>query len=172
MVIERELVEYDEWLVLLLWILVFLKVDLVLLEVVVEVVVEWVECVEFFVFVILLVIGVGLVELCNELFVRVLVVEPVGAGEDEVVEFVVFWLVALCVFEILCADDGGWVVTGDAVEWLIVCYDMENEEVQVLVEWCLYWMGVIVVLAWVGFEFGDDVEIGGMVFELDLSVLF
>ena len=56
---------------------------------------------------------------------------------------------------------------GDAVERLIARHDLENEEAQALVERRLRRMGVIAALERAGFEPGDDVEIGGIVFELD-----
>ena len=49
----------------------------------------------------------------------------------------------------------------------IARHDMENEEAQALVERRLQRMGVIAALERAGFEPGDDVEIGGVVFELD-----
>src|SRR4029079_14885659 len=63
--------------------------------------------------------------------------------------------------------DGTWIVYGDAVDRLIARWDLENEEAQALVEQRLRRMGVIGALERAGFEPGDDVEIGGIVFELD-----
>jgi GTP-binding protein len=62
-----------------------------------------------------------------------------------------------------------WIVLGDAVDRLIARWDLENEEAQALVESRLRRMGVIGALERAGFEPGDDVEIGGIVFELDPS---
>ena len=59
------------------------------------------------------------------------------------------------------------VVSGEAVERLIARFDMDNEEAQAHVERRLARMGVIDALGREGFEPGDDVEIGGIVFELD-----
>jgi len=82
----------------------------------------------------------------------------------------VFRPAAAKAFEVARSADGeGWVVTGEAVERLIARHDMENEEAQALVERRLHRMGVIAALACAGFEPGDDVEIGGTVFELDPS---
>ena len=58
-------------------------------------------------------------------------------------------------------------VVGEAVDRLIARHDMENEEALALVEHRLRRMGVIAALEAHGFEPGDDVELGGMVFELD-----
>ena len=65
--------------------------------------------------------------------------------------------------------DGEWRVSGDAVERLIARHDLENDEALVHVEHRLRRMGVIGALEARGFEPGDDVEIGGVVFELDPS---
>ena len=49
---------------------------------------------------------------------------------------------------------------------------MDNEEAQAHVERRLARMGVIEALEREGFEPGDDVEIGGIVFELDPGAPF
>ncbi len=58
-------------------------------------------------------------------------------------------------------------MSGEPVERLIARYDVENEEALIHVERRLKRMGVIRALEAAGFEPGDDVEIGGVVFELD-----
>ena len=63
-------------------------------------------------------------------------------------------------------------VEGDAVERLIARHDLENEEALAHVEHRLRRMGVIAALEKEGFEPGDDVEIGGVVFELDPGAPF
>ncbi len=60
-------------------------------------------------------------------------------------------------------------MTGEAVDRLIARHDMENDEALALVEHRLRRMGVIAALEAEGFAPGDDVELGGMVFELDPS---
>ncbi len=94
---------------------------------------------------------------------------PEGAGEDEVAEFAVFRPARAQAFEITRGPDGGWIVTGESVDRLIARWDLDNEEAQALVENRLRRMGVIGALERAGFEAGDDVEIGGIVFELDPS---
>jgi GTP-binding protein len=64
---------------------------------------------------------------------------------------------------------GEFRVTGDAVDRLIARHDMENDEALALVEQRLRRMGVIAALEARGFEPGDDVELGGIVFVLDPS---
>ena len=62
---------------------------------------------------------------------------------------------------------GRFRVSGEPVERLIARYDIENEEALAQVERRLKRMGVIRALEDAGFEPGDDVEIAGVVFELD-----
>ena len=93
---------------------------------------------------------------------------PRASGEDEVAEFAVFRPPRRRLRH--RARPGGRLDrTGEAVERLFARWDLENEEAQALVERRLRRMGVIRALERAGFEPGDDVEIGGMVFELDPS---
>jgi GTP-binding protein len=112
----------------------------------------------------------GLDALARELLRRVPAAEPMreeAAGEDEVAEFKVFRPAAGRAFEVERVGGGGFRVTGKAVDRLIARHDMENEEALALVEQRLRRMGVIAALEARGFEPGDDVELGGIVFELD-----
>ena len=93
--------------------------------------------------------------------------EAVAAGEDEVAEFRVFRPAAGRAFEVERVGDGEFRVTGAAVDRLIARHDMENDEALAHVEHRLRRMGVIAALEERGFEPGDDVELGGIVFELD-----
>jgi GTPase len=70
-------------------------------------------------------------------------------------------------FKVQRLGDGTFRVSGGRVERLIARHDMDNEDAQRYVEDRLRSMGVIRALESAGFEAGDDVEIGGMVFELD-----
>jgi GTP-binding protein len=112
----------------------------------------------------------GLDELARELLRRVPAAEPVAAeeaaGEDEVAEFKVFRPAAGRAFDVERVGDGEFRVTGDAVDRLVARHDMENEEALAHVEHRLKRMGVIAALEARGFEPGDDVELGGIVFEL------
>ena len=58
-------------------------------------------------------------------------------------------------------------VVGAPVERLLARHDLDNDEALAHVEHRLHRMGVIRALEAKGFESGDDVEIGGVVFELD-----
>jgi len=173
-VIERELAEHDARLASLPRVLALSKADLVPPETAAAAASAWSSRVGFPVFVTSSATGAGLLELRNELLARVPVDEPVpaGAGEDDVAEFAVLRPGASRAFDIARADSGEWVVSGEAVERLIARHDMENEEAQALVERRLHRMGVIAALERAGFEPGDEVEIGGTVFELDPGAPF
>jgi GTP-binding protein len=68
--------------------------------------------------------------------------------------------------------DGVFRVTGRGIERLIERHDIENEEALRYIEERLRSLGVIRTLAAQGFEPGDDVEIAGIVFELDPGAPF
>jgi GTP-binding protein len=65
------------------------------------------------------------------------------------------------------AGENAWRVSGDDVTRLIARHDLENEDALAHVEHRLRRMGVIDALNAGGFEPGDEVEIAGVVFELD-----
>jgi GTP-binding protein len=97
-------------------------------------------------------------------------VEPGEAvGEDDVAEYAVFRPAAGRSFEVSRTGPGAFLVSGEGVERLIQRFDVENEEAQAHIERRLKRMGVIAALEREGFEPGDDVEIAGIVFELDPS---
>ncbi len=168
-VIERELAEHDPRLAALPRLLALSKADLVPPEVADQAAAEWRERVAFEVLVTSSATGAGLPELRNDLLARVPVAEPIAedAGEDEVAEFAVFRPAKSQEFEVTRGPDGTWMVRGESVERLFMRWDLENEEAQAHVERRLQRMGVIAALERAGFEPGDDVEIGGTVFELD-----
>ncbi|MDA0171274.1 GTPase ObgE [Solirubrobacter taibaiensis] len=171
-VIERELAEHDPRLASLPRLLALSKADLVTPDMAAEAAAEWRERVEFPVIVTSSATSIGLTELRGELLERVPVAPPESevAGEDEVAEFAVFRPVkGRPSFDITRGPAGEWIVTGEAVERLFMRWDMENEEAAALVEQRLRRMGVISALERAGFEPGDDVEIGGTLFELDPS---
>ncbi len=87
-------------------------------------------------------------------------------------EFQVFRPASRRSFEVEKTGAGEFRVTGDAVERLIARHDLENEEALAHVEHRLRRMGVIGALEAKGFEAGDDVEIAGIVFELDPGAPF
>jgi GTPase len=116
--------------------------------------------------------GQGLDDLRRALLARVPEASPAAGaavGEDDVAEFAVFKPAAARAFEVQRTGAGEFRVVGDAVERLVQRFDLENEEAQAHVERRLARMGVIAALEREGFAPGDDVEIAGIVFELDPS---
>jgi GTP-binding protein len=69
-------------------------------------------------------------------------------------------------FRVERAGEGAFRVLGPRVERLIARHDVDNDEAMRYVEDRLKGLGVIRALEAAGFEPGDDVEIGGVVFEL------
>jgi GTP-binding protein len=65
-------------------------------------------------------------------------------------------------------DDGRYRVSGTRVERLLARYDLDNDEALAHLERRLRGIGVIRALEAQGFESGDDVEIGGMEFDLHI----
>jgi GTP-binding protein len=113
----------------------------------------------------------GLDELATELLRRVPVRE-VGAPDDledvgELAEHRVFRPAARRGFKVNRVEDGLFRVEGEAVDRLIARHDLDNEDALIHVEGRLRRMGVIRALEAAGFQPGDDVEIAGVVFELD-----
>jgi GTP-binding protein len=170
-VIETELAEHDPRLAELPRILALSKADLVPEEDAFAAAEEWERRLGVPVVVTSSATGHGLDALRVELLRRVPLAEPVaeGAGEDEVAEFQVFRPAAGRAFEVEKTGHREFRVIGEAVDRLIARHDLENEEALAHVEHRLRRMGVIAALQNKGFEPGDDVELGGVVFELDPS---
>ncbi|HEV2787414.1 MAG TPA: Obg family GTPase CgtA, partial [Solirubrobacteraceae bacterium] len=173
-VIERELAEHDPRLAALPRLLALSKADLVSPEEAEAAAAAWRERADAPVLVTSSATRLGLDELARELLRRVPVAEPVPAagGEDEVAEFQVFRPAARRTFDVERVGDGAFRVTGEAVDRLIARHDLENDEALAHVEHRLRRLGVISALEARGFEPGDDVEIGGVVFELDPGASF
>jgi GTP-binding protein len=173
-VIERELAEHDPELAALPRMLALSKADLVTPEAADAAADEWRERLDIPVLVTSSATRAGLDELARELLRRVPMAEPLveAAGEDEVAEFQVFRPAARRSFDVERVGEREFRVSGDAVERLIARHDLENEEALAHVEHRLRRMGVIAALQGKGFEPGDDVEIAGVVFELDPGAPF
>jgi GTPase len=168
-VIEHELAEHDPRLGELPRILALSKADLVPEEDAAGAATGWEERLGVPVLVTSAATGAGLDVLARELLRRVPLAEPAEAGENEVAAFKVFRPASDREFEVEKVGDGEFRVTGAAVDRLIARHDLENEEALAHVEHRLRRMGVISALESKGFEPGDDVELGGVVFELDPS---
>jgi GTP-binding protein len=170
-VIERELAEHDQRLAELPRVLALSKADLVEPEVAAGAAQAWrgrlAEDVP--VLVTSSATREGLDELAVELLRRVPVVEPAPpeAAVDELAEYRVYRPAAAREFEVEQLGPGEFRVTGDVVDRLIARHDLENEEALAHVERRLHRIGVITALESAGFTPGDDVEIAGVVFELD-----
>jgi GTP-binding protein len=169
-VIEAELAEHDPRLSQLPRILALSKADLVPPEAAGAAVAEWqARLPDVPVLVTSSATGQGLDDLRREMLQRVPVAEaaPESAGEDDMAEYQVFRPAARRAFEVERIAEGEFRVAGEAVDRLVARHDLENEEALAHVEQRLRRMGVIAALEAAGFEPGDDVEIGGTVFELD-----
>jgi GTP-binding protein len=112
--------------------------------------------------------GQGLDELVGLLFERVPVASDVAAGGDEpLAEHRTFRPAPRRGFHVERSGPGAYRVVGEGIERLLARYDPDNEEAMSYLEHRLTRIGVIRALEEAGFEPGDDVEIGGVIFELD-----
>jgi GTP-binding protein len=115
----------------------------------------------------------GLDELSSLLLRTVPVEGPAAeadlAGYEELAEHRVFRPAAGRAWSIERGDGGIFRVSGEPIERLLARFDVDNEEALAHVERRLKRMGVIRALEEAGFQPGDDVEIAGIVFELDPS---
>jgi GTPase len=114
----------------------------------------------------------GLAELAAELLHRVPLESPRAAvealaAEDDLAEHRTFRPAAERGYTVERVGDGAFRVTGEPVERLLARHDLDNDEALAHVEHRLHRMGVVRALEAAGFEPGDDVEIAGIVFELD-----
>jgi GTP-binding protein len=170
-VIERELADHDPRLAGLPRVLALSKADLVTADVAEAAVASWRARLGEDVPIVLTssATGQGVEALQKLLLERVPVAPPPPevSGEDEMAEYRVFRPAVERAFDVERGDDGTWQVSGEAVERLLARHDLGEEESLAFVEQRLRRMGVIDALEAAGFEPGDDVEIAGMVFELD-----
>jgi len=90
-----------------------------------------------------------------------------GGEPETLAEHRVFRPAAGRGFTVQRGGEGVWRVSGPQVERLLARHDLDNEDALAHVEHRLGRMGVIRALQEQGFEPGDDVEIAGVVFELD-----
>ena len=168
--IERELELHDPELAALPRILALSKADLVTPEVAEEAVREWSERLEVPVLLTSSATAQGLDELRRALLAAVPIADPNAEPpplEDDVAEFRVFKPAKGKEFAVERTPSGGFRVVGESVERLVQRWDVENEEALAYIERRLQKMGVVDALTKAGFTPGDDVEIGGVVFEFD-----
>jgi GTP-binding protein len=113
----------------------------------------------------------GLDEVAAELLRRVPLEAPRAAdalaAEGDLAEHQVFRPAAERGWNVERVGAGAFRVTGEPVERLLARHDLDNDEALAHVEHRLHRMGVVRALEAAGFAPGDDVEIAGVVFELD-----
>jgi GTPase len=171
--IEHELELHDQRLARLPRILALSKADLVADEVAEAAREEWARRLgaDVPVFITSSATRQGLDDLTTELLRRVPVREaaPLEDLEEvgELAEHRVFKPAARRGFKVAHVQDGLFRVEGEAVDRLIARHDLDNEDALIHVEGRLRRMGVMRALEAAGFQPGDDVEIAGVVFELD-----
>jgi GTP-binding protein len=171
--IERELERHDQRLAALPRVLALSKADLVPEDEAARAAAAWRERLggDVPVVVTSAVTRRGLDELSAELLRRVPVEtvrpEEALAAEEELAEHRVFRPAANRAWQVARTGPHAFRVSGEPVVRLLARHDLENDEALSYVERRLHRMGVVRALEAAGFEAGDDVEIGGVVFELD-----
>jgi GTPase len=173
--VERELREHGAGLASLPRILCLSKADLVPEESVRESVAQWRERLGDSVLDVVATsaaTGAGLDELRSAILRHV---PPAEAAEEEELHAAVHRVYRPGrgdAFQVIQCGPGAFRVEGEGVERLIARHDAGNEEALRYMEDRLRALGVIKALEGAGFEPGDDVEIGGTVFELDPGTPF
>jgi GTPase len=188
--IEHELAAHDERLARLPRVLALSKGDLVTQARAGEVAAEWKGRLGEDVPVIVTssATGAGLDELAGELLSRVaprgsspeeggggderLLAQAPGSQseerrEEDLAEYMVFRPAAGRGFEIEQTGEGSFAVRGKGIERLLQRYDTENEDAMAYLEERLRRIGVLGALEAEGFQPGDELEVGGVTFELD-----
>jgi GTP-binding protein len=171
--IERELEHHDARLAALPRVLALSKADLVTPEAAAGAAASWRRRLGEGVPVIVTssVTRAGLDELARELLSRVPVeAAPAAAelvAEKDLAEHRVFRPAADRGWRVERTGEGAFRVSGTPVERLVARFEPDNDEAMAHVERRLHRMGVVRALEAAGFEAGDDVEIGGVLFELD-----
>jgi GTPase len=168
--IEAELAAHDTRLAGLPRVLALSKADLVAPEVAATAAAEWRARLGEEVPVLLTssATGQGLDDLRGALLERVPVAPPAEVADvDELAEHRVFRPVTDRGFTVEAVHEGRYRVAGRGIDRLVMRYDVDNEEAMAYLEGRLKSIGVIRALEDAGFEPGDDVEIGGIEFELE-----
>jgi GTP-binding protein len=73
-------------------------------------------------------------------------------------------------FQVERTGEGAFAVKGKGIERLLQRYDVENEDAMAYLEERLRRIGVMGALEAEGFRPGDELEVGGVTFELDPDV--
>ncbi len=175
--IERELLAHDERLARLPRVLALSKVDLVSAARAAEMVTQWQQRLgpEVPVIATSSATGAGVAELARELLLRAVpaTAAPMGesaAGEpagEQLAEHMVFRPAARTGFEVERLGPGSFAVRGRGIERLLARFDADNEDAMAYLEGRLERIGVLKALKDEGFQPGDEIEIAGVLFELD-----
>ena len=163
--VEREIAAHDPRLAGLPRILALSKADLVPPEEAEAARAQWTERLGTSVLVTSAATGAGLDELATELMRQV----PPGAEveAEAPVAYRVFRPRTGRDFDVQRRGDGVFRVTGEGIDRLVARHDIGNPDALEYLEQRLESLGVRRALESAGFEPGDDVEIGGVVFELE-----
>jgi GTP-binding protein len=111
----------------------------------------------------------GLEELARELVARIPIEEAVELADTpgELAEHLTFRPAGARGFAVERGEDGVYRVVGVGIDLLLARHNLDNDEALAHIEARLRQIGVIRALEEAGFEAGDDVEIGGVLFDLD-----
>jgi GTPase len=170
--VEAELREHGQGLAELPRILCLSKADLLPVSEVDRSVRQWQDRLHVPVIATSAATGQGLDRLRDEIFERVPAEEAAPARGETPATHRVYRPGAGDAFQVDRVAEGAFRVRGPGIERLIARHDVENEEALRYVEERLRALGVIKALEAAGFEPGDDVVIGGIVFELDPGAPF
>jgi GTPase len=165
--VESELREHGHGLAGLPRLLALSKADLVPPDEAQAAVERWGERLGIEVFATSAATGEGLRELADAIFRHVPPEEPAGERADTPATHRVYRPGQGEAYSVERTGPGAFRVEGERIERLIARHDVDNDEALRYVEERLRALGVIRALESAGFEPGDDVEIGGIVFELD-----
>jgi GTP-binding protein len=95
--------------------------------------------------------------------------ELAPAGEQELAEHIVFRPAAGTGFRVERLGERAFAVHGAGIERMLQRYDIDNDDAMAYLEGRLRRIGVLGALEAQGFQPGDEIEIGGVTFELDPS---
>ena len=165
--VEAELREHGHGLAELPRLLALSKADLVPSEEAADAVEQWRQRLPVEVFATSAATGEGLEELSNAIFRHVPEEEHAEEGAETSATHRVYRPGRGDAYSVRRTGPGAFRVEGERLERLIARHDVDNDEALRYVEERLRALGVIKALESAGFEPGDDVEIGGIVFELD-----
>ena len=91
------------------------------------------------------------------------------AGDEEIAEYMVFRPAVGSGFQVERLGEREFAVRGAGIERLLKRYDVDNDDAMSYLEGRLRRIGVLRALEAQGFQPGDEIEIGGVTFELDPS---